>query len=70
MLEKVKAGNADLGNVQTARDDEDRWSAEYQSFQPSSRMTGNTCTRRYGLRLIFKEVHALLTLEDLDFAFK
>ncbi|ODN01789.1 39S ribosomal protein L46, mitochondrial [Orchesella cincta] len=39
MLEQVKAGEIDAGNVQTARDDEDRWAVEAQGFKPASRET-------------------------------
>ncbi|CAL8142032.1 unnamed protein product [Orchesella dallaii] len=39
MLEKVKSGEIDAGNVQTARDDEDRWNVDAQNFKPASRET-------------------------------
>lgn len=41
MLEKVKAGDHDFGNVQTARDDEDKWTVEAKKFIPAERETGN-----------------------------
>lgn len=40
LLEKARIGDLDLGNVQTARDEEDKWNAEAQKFQPADRETG------------------------------